>query len=644
MCSCTQAQGLYRWVSATHTVMSSDSDERVSDHGRQIVEDYDDDVVMGGIGESGDEETSRAYTKKEEEPEDQYTSEDDNVAVKDKYDGESEDKHISSDYSPDETTDSDASTDSGVADESDGQVTGQSSRKRPRSPDAVASFQPMKKTKGSFNRDYLDLLNADIKHAVIQYIPLNHANTDGRSLLPDSQIGMVVWTSAEKEQFFEALGRLGRDNAAGIAQRVRTKSEMEVRQYMRLLHDALEHRQQENLLDPLELADIPAALELSYECCQALEAVADNIALKQDKVENRAAKRESGAAEWLVTEEKATRDEEEEEKDNNNNAAAASLFRPAKWLALSEQFFMNAPEGAGNWATVDGDTPSMRRTTLDDFHTLAETLTKRIVAASLYMAASRVRSERGKKAAIAVRNIVKEKDVQAAVLSLGLAPRRPPLMRTVRRLGLRVYKVPPTVDEETELEAMAYEDVEDMLGIDEGALNLGGRMENMALSSATSSTGSEYSNSSSDSGEEEATDNEDRMDDDDDDDDNEDDDDDASEDEEEVKALAEEATFYSAVDFPRSERDKDALLRRIKAERAQEEYAEALDAQASFQEEKRMWEMLGKQPPPEFSDPGLPPTSRRQKITVQAGYSVGKDWRSKTRVMSEWEALYQGAS
>lgn len=619
--------------------MLSDSDDRVSDHGRQIVESIEnyDDVVMGGL----DGYDYEALSQHASEPEDTNANNDEDGDYVEGEDEEPEDqlppsyqrasRKASSDFSPEET-DSDESADSAI-DESDGNITGKKSRKRRLSPESglqveasTLEFRPMKQTRGSFNRDYLDLLNEDIKHAASQYVPPNYVKIDGRSLLPPSQVGMTVWTAAEKEQFFEALGRLGRDNTEGIAQRIRTKSGMEVRQYMKLLQDALAHRQRQNLLDPLEMAHIPAALELSHDCCQALEAVADNIALKQDKFENRAEKRQRGP-EWLVTKKTEARELPDEDAENAT-LNATSVFRTSEWLALSERFFMNAQTGEGNWRSVDGNTPSIRRTTLEDFQSLALTLTKRLVSASLYIAASRVRAERTFNPG--VQDIVKEKDVHAAILSLGIAPRKLPLTRTAQRLGLLIYKDPPKPDENDFREALDYEDVEDALGIDEELSfgRIGGHLERMAFSSDDSSTGSDISISMSDTGEDSAD--EDQSIDDD-------------SDIEDIKAEAEEAIFYSTVDPPQTERDKEALFRRITAERILERYADAVDAQASFQEEKRMWEMLGRQPPQDFTDPGPPPSARRHKITVDAGYSVGKDWRANTEVMSEWETQYQGA-
>lgn len=494
--------------------------------------------------------------------------------------------------------------------------------------------RPLKKTKRPFNRAYLDLLNEDIEHAAAQFVPRDYDPHDERIAMPASQVGMTVWTAMEKECFFEALGRLGRDDAAGIARRIRTKGEMEVRQYMKLLQDGLALRRQQHELDAMELADFPAAIELSHDCCQALEKAADSIALRQEHSE-KAMELPKYGADWLVTQENCRNDSDGEPE--GNLSGAATFFNTPNYLKLSERLFMNGPSVETNWRSVDEDPPSIRRTTLGDFHSLAVTLTRRLVAASIFMATSRIRAERGYKPNKA--NILREKDVHAAALSLGLgAGPQSSLARLPRRLGLQVYEEPPktTDDDSREVrEPMDYDDVEAALDVggQGGVRRIRREMGRIALSSDEDSVNSDSeikeeaeadsilsegsAQDESESGDEE------------------------DEEDEDVRAEADEVIFHSAVDQPQTKRDRQALFRRIKAEKEQERYADAVDAQATYQEEGRMWGLLGQPPPEPLVDPGSPPSTRRLKISVDAAYSVGKDWRAKTRVMSQWESQYQ---
>ncbi|KKY38598.1 putative dna-binding protein [Diaporthe ampelina] len=509
-----------------------------------------------------------------------------------------------------------------------GQPSSQRKRKAPAEAPKVTGFRPLKKAKGSFNRAYLDILNEDIEHAAAQYVPLGRKTKDGRMGLPSSQIGMVIWTSMEKERFFEALGRLGRDDSPGIARRIRTKGEMEVRQYLMLLQDGLAQRRQQNELDPMELADFPAAAELSHECCEALDEVADSLAWRQESFEQSTEQHKHGP-DWLVTQESCN--DANQDKAVDDDLKPSSVLNTSKWLQISERLFMNGTSAERNWRSVDGDHPSIRRTTRDDFYSLALTLTRRLVAATIFIASSRIRTESGYNAN--KQSEVRRKDVRAAVLSLGLRTEKQTVLAgSARRLGLHVYEHPPKPsEEEDKATSMPYDAIEHALGMS-GHRNISSirrKIQRIEMSpdedntpvSPYSPAYSEVETGSVDS-----------------------DDDytydgfkDEEDEDEDVRAEADEIILYSAVDQPQTKRDRETLFRRIKADREQESYADAVDAQATYQEEKRMWEVLGKQPPQPLVDPGLPPAGRRLKVSVDAAYSVGKNWRAHTKVASEWE-------
>lgn len=493
----------------------------------------------------------------------------------------------------------------------------------PEATNDIRETQPVKKTKKSVNRAYLDMLNQDIEYVASQGCLTDHERADGRAVLPSSQIGLTLWSSMEKELFFEALGRLGRDNTAGIAERIGTKGEMEVRQYLKLLQDALTNRRRQNEFEPLGLEDYPSAMEISNECCQALDEVADSIAAKQERAEVAEEEHKLGPH-WLVSQENCKTLEAEVKEDTSKSAG---IFRTKEWLSLSERFFMNAPVAQGNWQAVDGEAPSIRLTTLDEFQSLVVTLTKRLIAASHYMAMTRIRSESGYNQE--VRAFVKSKDVQAAALSLGIATQKAPLTGCVRRLGLSVYENPPKPDDDNEMESMSISDVEVALGI-EGLRNVSHirrQLGRIALSD-NSSLSSDSSMESAVESEEESEDKSST------------DEGESQGEEEDIKAEANEAIFYSAVDPPQTKRDRQALYRRIRAEREQERYADAVDACQSYQEEMKLWELLGQPPPEDLIDPGSPPAGRKLHLSVDIGYSVGKDWRAQTRAISEWEAQY----
>lgn len=505
-------------------------------------------------------------------------------------------------------------------------------RKTPSDPQSDTGFRPLKKAKGSFNRAYLDILNEDIQHAAAQYVPHGRETKDGRKGLPSSQIGMVTWTSMEKERFFEALGRLGRDDSPGIARLIRTKGEMEVRQYLKLLQDGLDERRRQNELDPMEMADFPAAVELSHECCEALDEVADNLALRQENFEQSTEHHNYGA-DWLVTQENCNDADQDEALDDVLDSS--SVLNTSKWLQISGRLFMNGTSEERNWQSVDGDHPSIRRTTLDDFYSLALTLTRRLVAASIFNASSRLRTESGYNTN--ERNEVRRKDVRAAALSLGLRTEKQTVLAgSARRLELHVYEHPPKPsEEEDKTTTMPYDAVEHALGmsVHRNIRSIRRKIQRIEMSSDEDEEAvpryapahSEVETDSVDSDDDYTSDE------------FEDEEDEDEDEDEDVRVEADEIILYSAVDQPQTKRDRETLFRRIKAEREQEGYADAVDAQATYQEERRMWELLRKQPPQPLVDPGLPPAGRRLKMSVDAAYSVGKNWRAHTKLAREWE-------
>src|ERR1700739_3564239 len=79
-----------------------------------------------------------------------------------------------------------------------------------------------------YSDDYRRLLNATIADAAAGIV----YDSDG-PLLPN-YVGASLWTAVEKERFFNALARCGKDDIHKIAGYVGTKTEVEVRAYMLL--------------------------------------------------------------------------------------------------------------------------------------------------------------------------------------------------------------------------------------------------------------------------------------------------------------------------------------------------------------------------------------------------------------------------
>ncbi|KAF9881357.1 DNA-binding protein [Colletotrichum karsti] len=504
---------------------------------------------------------------------------------------------------------------------------GRSSQKRRAS--AVAVEPVLKRHKGLFNNNYLDLLNEDIAEAA------NQIALGAEEDLPPSQLGLTFWTPFEKKLFFEALSKLGQDDICGIAGRIRTKSEIEVRQYLALLQDAVESREQDGnqgLEYSMEMENHPAAVEISLPCCHALEEAADALSFRQERHEEIVEQRRWGEC-WNITTELARRMEggrgatKEPKFASQHGLGFTEVLRVKNFLQLSERIFMNASYAENNWQFVSEEPPTIRATALQDFHSLLVSVTKKVVLTTLFLAESRIRAKR--KVAPSARGLVRRKDVEAAIASLGMEHSRNDFWTNcARRLRLEVWddesesQVESTdVDEE---QPLSYDEVEKVLrqkpnmtgpADTNGNLFTSGSIPRDAESSESEEDNDESASEQSDSESSVIMD----------------------EAEHEVNEEAKEVLKYSAYDFPETHRTREALRHRIRNEREQEAYADAEDARISCEAELEMWRLLQRQPPEPLVKPAPIERGRRGMKDVEDIYDVGRQWRQRLQFHSEWE-------
>ncbi|KAK1777466.1 hypothetical protein QBC45DRAFT_487350 [Copromyces sp. CBS 386.78] len=558
--------------------------------------------------------------------------------------------------------------------EPDQEITTLRPPKRPSHDLVLPSERPPKRHKTPFNHSYLALLNADIIDAASRFVP---ADTDQTTQpLTPSQIGLTLWTPAEKDLFFSAVSRLGPDSASAIASRIRTKSELQVAEYLEVFRQTIKTRQDPKLatpatlLQPVTPAEVPAAVELSQQCCNALEEAADAVSSRQEAWEEAEERRKWGENRWLIRKdnvkglemdarekrEKKRRAEKGKSKEKDADGSgdadeegepvvkidekvdeygqrkspALDLFRVRKMLDLSENVFMNSTVDDYNWSSMSDEPPAIRATALEDLHSLIVSLTRRLVAAVLYISESRIKAKRAVHPL--TRNLVWTRDVEAAVLSLGLEKNSHQFWAgAARRLRLNVYgdedydykeelarKEEEGIDVDMEMmrddpDPMSYAEVEEALGLEPNTaarLNYPGPdnedkdededetdVESLASLSSTPSLDDL-----------DALDNPDEP---------------TQTDEQApippsspapsdhhhlqiqidpaedsaIKSEARELLRYSALPMAITSRARKVLYARIRTQRAQEAYADALDMRASYKEEKRMWELLGREPP-----------------------------------------------
>ncbi|KAK7981905.1 hypothetical protein PG996_009592 [Apiospora saccharicola] len=308
---------------------------------------------------------------------------------------------------------------------------------------------PLKRMRNAFNAGYLDLLNQDISDAAAA-AAVSQSKTNSRLALEPSQIGAVYWRAPEKEAFFSALGRLGRDDHAGIAARIGSKSPLEVAQFVTLLSERDKARKDDRASwrEALRPVGITAAAEISHECCVALDGVADDLSVRQEAHEQALEEKRWGVEHWLITQslvgagaghpaDATATATTTTRKLEGELGPFANLFVLPNWLRLSERVFMNSTVPECNWRHVSEEPPAIRATALSDFHELARSVTRRLVATTLFMSESRIKARRAP--ASRAKQAVKARDVQAAVESLNLKSNSHNFWaRAARRLRLDV--------------------------------------------------------------------------------------------------------------------------------------------------------------------------------------------------------------
>ena len=488
--------------------------------------------------------------------------------------------------------------------------------------------RPFKRVRKAFNHDYLNLLNVEIEDAAAHYV------ANEFSFLESSQIGLTIWSPAEKEILFESLSRLGRDGIPSISRRLQSKNEFEIQQYLKILEDAARVRKLDGKAAPLYPMDIPAAVELSPACCRVLEDAADTVSLRQEQHEE-AIEESRWGDDWLITPSNLERIE----ASKPSGLLCLQLFRTSSWLRLSRRVFMNASFPENNWESISNESPAIRATALQDFYSLAVSITKRLVSATVYISESRIRSRAGLRRR--AEKLVWPKDVEAAALSIGLKTDAKKFWAgCARRLRLDVYDddYDSDVGDDTAEDIMPYDAVEAALGgvddkqpaepaeedLDDLASSLSDTPSLDELSDLDPAADEDGPAQLSDAGDAEASDGLEAG-------------DDGRDDDDDVHREAKEVLLYTAFEHPRTTRTRRAVQSRIRAELRHVAHADALDARAGAIEERRLWALLGREPSGEITVPApqrAPPLNSR---TVDDLIPGGPNWRERVQYAEEWE-------
>ena len=315
-------------------------------------------------------------------------------------------------------------------------------RKRKTTETSTSSQSRGKRLKSSYNDGYRGLFNRTVKEVASPKV----SETDKQ--LRQSAIGVTVWSAEEKEAFFRAVVRRGRQDIRGIATDIGSKSESEVYVYSDRLYKAAVDRQvygaRKNLPDTSKLE---VALEIGGECCAALDLAAETLSALQQIEEERAEKKRHQdlalltpkIARWV---ERCIVEPERPEEDLLQHIPAARLLNLLNFLTLSKRFFMNSVIADNNWRSYTGRhtrSPSIMHTAFSDFHALSISITQRLVQSSLFFAMSRLKAVSAS-GFYTPRSHVRRRDVIAALNVLGMKSDAKAFWASVaRNCNLHVY-------------------------------------------------------------------------------------------------------------------------------------------------------------------------------------------------------------
>jgi hypothetical protein len=153
----------------------------------------------------------------------------------------------------------------------------------PRKRRRIESVEPSRVRKyyleGKYNDAYRVLFNQDVAQVAARFTPIEGEGE--RSQHYTAQYGASTWSGEEQTTLFAALGRLGKDDVAGIAEAIGTKSIPETRELLLLLRNAVIMKGSLGLT----MRDVPAAIEVGRECTEELDVMADALAWYQEQWE-----------------------------------------------------------------------------------------------------------------------------------------------------------------------------------------------------------------------------------------------------------------------------------------------------------------------------------------------------------------------
>ena len=476
--------------------------------------------------------------------------------------------------------------------------------KKRKSPDQQIPRSRLKRLRTFYNDEYRKLLNETVDQ-------ITKTTSQGKlKPLGASQIGVTSWSAEEKEIFFSALATKGRDDLSEIATAIGTKNELEVHVYLQLLQKATEdHHLHDRRQQLLGLSDIPGTLEISKDCCDALDLAADSLVVLQEKREHDSEINKHGrlgvldmtTAQWI---EDRLHEGENGESKVLQVLPAAKLLNLKSYLKLSSHLLMNSNDPEYNWRSYSGryESPSILHTAFSDFHNLAVSITRRLIQSSLFFAMSRLRAVNTSN--YTHQQQVRRQDIIAALNVLGMEHNaRNYWAKVTKRCNVDVYE--DLGRKTAKGEKLSYEEVE---------RRLNEPRKYKTKSGATSPQDNDTSSPKSvESPAHES---------------------DLSVSEYPSEHLSDATASPDEFDDSHQSRNTNAFAQE-RLEQNEDAYAEALDVKASRIEEQRLWKMLGQEAPESIKheETELPKdlgAKRKSKEDLE-------DWRCWVDYVGEWE-------
>ncbi|KAL8832962.1 MAG: hypothetical protein Q9170_004622 [Blastenia crenularia] len=423
-----------------------------------------------------------------------------------------------------------------------------------------------------------------------------------------SQVGVSIWSTQEKSRLLHAIARHGRDNLPMITALIGTKSDLEARAYLQLLQEASDEQHMYGEKRSLTgTADVPAAIELSDQCCGALDQAADALAILQQLHEEQVEKQKHSdlwkldqrTAQWI---DRRLSESEEGRNEVRRRLPAAEILDIGQFLKLSTNIFMNSshPDSDCRSFVSRSEKPSMLYTAFADLYSLFLSVTKRLIQSSLFFAMSRLRATQS--SAYAHQRAVKQADVIAAVKVLGMKENaRDFWVEIPRRCRLNVYDQSKMIDSG---ETMDYQKVESILAQAKSDTDKRFVTTNPGVNKEANPSSIEGSSSESES-------------------------------QSVTSSLSNRSSSNDTSSQTGASADLSAPGERF-GQRT-DVYLEHADQEASRQEELRLWKILGRDPPAAntmhrpsvyIKDPG---PHRKYKDDMD-------DWRGWVDFRPEWEA------